>query len=161
MLEFDDKTIVDVSINSIILYGLSDNYIDVTDVALSKCIVDDRIIIPDGDHTRDSIFGDPLPFVVKNIFVKDKEIQNNNTNNLKIKIVYFAYLVPNVWIPIVTEQLDSLKSSGLYDLANDIYISLIADDTELKKINILLRDRYPKIRIINRYIDNVYDYLNF
>ena len=157
MIEFNDKQIVDIPINSIIKYGVRDNYIDVTDVALSKCIVDNRIIIPDGDHARANIFGDPLPYKLKSIFVEDKGIQNNNTNNLKIKIVYFAYLVPNEWEPIVIEQLDSLKKCGLYNDATDIYISLLANDTELQKIKILLK-KYSKIKIINRYIDNVYEY---
>jgi hypothetical protein len=69
MIEFNDKQIVDIPINSIIRYGLRDNYIDVTDIALSKCIVNNRIIIPSGDQARADIFGDPLPFIIKSIFV--------------------------------------------------------------------------------------------
>ena len=43
----------------------------------------------------------------------------------KIKVVYFVYLAPNEWEPIVVEQLNSLKECGLYDFADEIHISKI------------------------------------
>lgn len=36
-------------------------------------------------------------------------------NNLKINIVYFAYLHSNDWEKIVMEQLVSLKNTSLYE----------------------------------------------
>lgn len=75
-----------------------------------------------------------------------------------IKIVYFSYLVPNIWIPIVTEQLDALKSLELYERAKNIYFSVIADDCELEKLKSLLNDKYSKIEIINHYQENLYEY---
>jgi len=75
-----------------------------------------------------------------------------------IKIVYFAYLVPNVWIPIVSEQLDSLKRLDLYEKASNIYFSVIADDVELTTLKSLLNEKYQKIEIINHYYENLYEY---
>jgi len=75
-----------------------------------------------------------------------------------IKIVYFAYLLPNSWLPIVTEQLDSLKSLDLYEKAKNIYFSVIADDVELATLKSLLNEKYQKIEIINHYYENLYEY---
>jgi len=46
---------------------------------------------------------------------------------LTIKIVYFAYLVPNRWYWIVKEQLDALKNLDLYEMAANIYFNVISD----------------------------------
>lgn len=75
-----------------------------------------------------------------------------------IKIVYFSFLVPNIWLPIVTEQLDALKDLDLYERAVNIYFSVISDDNELKVLKILLKEKYPKIEIVNHFYENVYEY---
>ena len=75
-----------------------------------------------------------------------------------IKIVYFAYLIPNKWEPIVTEQLDALKKIDLYEKAQNIYISIISNDSELIKLKNLLSKKYSKIEIKNIYKENVYEY---
>ena len=77
---------------------------------------------------------------------------------MKIKIVYFAYLLPNKWEPIVEEQLDSLKQLKLYEEADKIYISLISDDIELEKLKKLINEKYSKIEIKNVFNENVYEY---
>ena len=79
-------------------------------------------------------------------------------DEIKIKIVYFAYLLPNVWFDIVTEQLDSLQTLQLYEDASNIYISVIADDIEFEKLQQLIKNDYPKLEIINHYYENVYEY---
>lgn len=88
-------------------------------------------------------------------------IQKYRTIVPKIKIVYFAWLCPNIWEPIVREQLESLKALPLYDLANEIYMSVIADDIELEKLKLLLTQEYPKIQLINFFQENVYEYPGF
>ena len=70
---------------------------------------------------------------------------------MKIKIVYFAYLAPDMWEKIVIEQLDSLKKLDLYDIALNIYMSVISDDIELDKLKILLKNNYDKIELKNIY----------
>jgi hypothetical protein len=73
-ISYDIYQNVDVEKTSIIKYGIPSNYIDVTDVALSKCLIDNRIIIPENDHRRADLFGDPVPFIIKSIYVKKKYI---------------------------------------------------------------------------------------
>jgi hypothetical protein len=75
-----------------------------------------------------------------------------------IKIVYFAFLVPNLWLPIITEQLDELKRLPLYEKAKNIYFSVIADNVELNKLKLLLNEKYSKIEIINHHCENFYEY---
>ena len=79
-------------------------------------------------------------------------------NNLKINIVYFAYLHSNDWEKIVMEQLVSLKNTSLYELADNIYISLVCDDLKLKRIKQLIWAKFKKIQIINRYDGNYFEY---
>jgi hypothetical protein len=80
---------------------------------------------------------------------------------MNIKIVYFAYLVPEKWEQIVSEQLMQLYNiSELYSMST-IFMSVI-DDTpnqlELKKLQLLLSDKYSKILLVNAFLENVYEY---
>ena len=77
---------------------------------------------------------------------------------MKIKIVYFAYLLPDNWEPIITEQLDALKKLELYNLASEIFISVISNLEELNKLKLLLKQKYNKLQVINIYNDNVFEY---
>ena len=56
-----------------IKYGSLYKNIDITQFALDNCKTDNYIYIPAGDVIRASIFGDPLPGIVKSIFVIEKE----------------------------------------------------------------------------------------
>ncbi len=77
---------------------------------------------------------------------------------MKIKIVYFIFLIPNKWIDIFFEQLNMLKALDLYNLA-EIYISVISEsDEELNKLKVLLNDNFPKIILINVYNNNLFEY---
>ena len=80
---------------------------------------------------------------------------------MKIKIVYFSYLVPNKWESIVLEQLESLYNvKTLYEKAH-IYMSVIdttMNQTELQKLRNILINKYNKIQLINVFSENVYEY---
>jgi hypothetical protein len=95
---------------------------------------------------------------------KNMIISNNYLNNLlsfmnhTIKIVYFAYLVPNRWHSVVKEQLDALKNLELYETASNIYFNVISDDLELEQLKVFLKNDYPKIEIANHFYENVYEY---
>lgn len=56
-----------------IKYGSLYKNIDITQFVLDNCKTDNYIYIPAGDVIRASIFGDPLPGIVKTIFVIEKE----------------------------------------------------------------------------------------
>ena len=80
---------------------------------------------------------------------------------MKIKIVYFAYLLQDKWEEIVLEQLEQLYSlTELYEIS-DIYMSIVdvsEGSTELEKLNHLLLNKYPKIQLINIFYTNEYEY---
>jgi len=52
-----------------IYYGTNDTSIDVTDICLTHLIDDNIITIPPNDGTRSNYFTDPLPGIIKSIFV--------------------------------------------------------------------------------------------
>ena len=53
----------------IIKYGIINNNIDVTDIALTKCMKQNIIFIPKNDTARASYFSDPLVNILKSIFI--------------------------------------------------------------------------------------------
>ena len=54
------------------LYGIKDNYIDITNIVYEKCIINNKIHIPCNDLLRANIFGDPLIQIVKHIVLEDE-----------------------------------------------------------------------------------------
>lgn len=82
-----------------------------------------------------------------------------NIKNVNIKIVYFAYLIPNVWENIIIEQLQCLYNlTTLYETAT-IYMCAIDDTknmTEVPKLNKIL-EKYPKI-ILKVSPHNLFEY---
>ena len=79
-----------------IRYGINNNNIDITDIALNKCVRDNNLIIPSNDHKRAAIFGDPVVNKVKKIYIK---MQNTNiifNTNVNIKNVNSLLLPYNI-----------------------------------------------------------------
>ena len=70
-----------------ILYGSSlTDSIDVTNICLSQLTKNNIIVIPDGDQNRANIFTDPLPGIIKKIFVlNDNDIKEYDIS-LKVHI---------------------------------------------------------------------------
>ncbi|CAH6419024.1 Hypothetical protein HVR_LOCUS212 [uncultured virus] len=50
-------------------YGVTESYIDVTAIAMTKCVRDNMLIIPASDYGRAEIFGDPAFGKLKHIVV--------------------------------------------------------------------------------------------
>ena len=65
-----------------IKYGTSSNNIDVTQIALEKCLVNNILFIPNGDNARADIFTDPCFGVKKSIFIKNLETESNYKYNI-------------------------------------------------------------------------------
>jgi hypothetical protein len=56
-----------------ILYGIDTANIDVTEIAMNKCLIRNRICIPSGEQNRANLFTDPLPNVLKIILIRDND----------------------------------------------------------------------------------------
>ncbi len=54
-------------------YGIKNNNIDITKLVMHKCSFENIIMIPKSDHCRALLFTDPLPNILKSIFVMDNE----------------------------------------------------------------------------------------
>jgi hypothetical protein len=61
-----------------ILFGILDNYTDITDICNQKCLFNGYYIIPELDIYRPAIFGDPLHGILKHI----KFIANNGNTKI-------------------------------------------------------------------------------
>jgi hypothetical protein len=76
------------------------------------------------------------------------------------KIVYFAYLVPDKWRPIIEEQLTALVNCGLYDRADEIQMSIIFDNmVDYQELCYILDTSWPKVKIQYVTDKNSYEYL--
>ena len=56
-----------------ITYGLLGNNIDVTSICYDKLKYGNNIVIPALDHVRAIYFSDPVPNVVKSVFITDDQ----------------------------------------------------------------------------------------
>lgn len=81
--------------------------------------------------------------------------------NDKIIIVYFIYLRKGIWENIFLEQFNSLKLCGLYDIADQIYVSLIFEGDEKIKFETLIKNQYPKIKLKYSSQDNNFEFNGF
>lgn len=72
-----------------ILYGIPSSTIDVTDICKEKLTVNNIITIPNGDINRSRYFSDPLPGIVKSIFIEHngKTLQYDPHTQIKINII--------------------------------------------------------------------------
>jgi len=71
-----------------IYYGTANHKIDVTGLALQRCMANNVIIIPSNDDNRAAIFSDPTPGILKSIFIEmhDKITEYNDASQLHITI---------------------------------------------------------------------------
>ena len=76
---------------------------------------------------------------------------------MKIRIVYFAYLAPGAWRPVVLEQLNALKALALYG-SSTIHMSVVSNDAELAGLREMLARDYPEITLANVFQENVFEY---
>jgi FkbM family methyltransferase len=69
-----------------ILYGISNNTIDITEICYTKLLYNNIIRIPENDCRRAILFSDPFPGIVKKIFIEINNIINEYNDNLTIQI---------------------------------------------------------------------------
>lgn len=73
------------------------------------------------------------------------EFYINYKKEKMIIVVYHCYLINN-WQEVVTQQLARLKNSGLYDVADSIYVTINAEKKEQEKF-VTLTKKYKKLQI--------------
>jgi FkbM family methyltransferase len=73
-----------------ILYGLDDTTIDVSHICTTRLIRNNVITIPSGDHNRSNYFSDPIPNVLKKIYVVngDNTVECDDTVVVRIDMIH-------------------------------------------------------------------------
>lgn len=80
---------------------------------------------------------------------------------MKINIVYYVFLGSDIWEEIVIEQLNLLKSTGLYNDSNKIHIVANGNKKELIELQSIIKNDYPKIQISDFTENNTFEYIGF
>ena len=102
-----------------ILYGTENYCIDVTKICYNKLKVGNNIIIPYGDINRANVFSDPVPGIIKYIYIKKK---NND---------YVTYIYSDIF----TVKINSL--TNIITCVNDVEIT-----NKIKNIQSMLSIKY-------------------
>jgi FkbM family methyltransferase len=165
MIEYKDTQEVNIHCENIIKYGIRDNYIDVTYIALEKCVYNNRIIIPSNDHKRAELFGDPVPFTLKSIFIDNTDGEYNKNklykiqNNLKLNYGSFNDEYPeqlNV-ITYLSGDEKVLEIGGNIGRVSLIIASILKDSRNL--VTLECDKKTAKLLEINRDINGFKFYI--
>ena len=72
----------------IIYYGTKNNKINITDMIIKNYVKNNCIYIPNGDHNRANMFGDPLVGTLKSIFINETEYHDYTKIFIENGIIY-------------------------------------------------------------------------
>ncbi len=88
----NNEQLLNISTQNIkFLYGIENQYTNVTTKVLNKCLANGVITIPSFDPARAQIFGDPIPNILKHIIIEsDKGIYKYNDTQI-ITLMYPSY----------------------------------------------------------------------
>jgi len=92
-----------------IFYGTKLYYLDVTTIALQKCVQNNVLTIPTSEKSRSDIFGDPLVGILKNIYIK-MDFEDNKIDKI---YQHFETLIIDLSFLNISDYIDSYKKSGL------------------------------------------------
>ena len=116
-----------------ILYGTPDTSIDVTDICLTKLIIDNVIIIPYGDMNRAKYFTDPLVGVHKNMIITINDITS----------IYDEYTL--IKINILDKTIYTESNTDIVNRLNSIH-------SKLKIKYGHMNDELPEQKMVARYL---------
>jgi len=129
-----------------IYYGLENNKIDVTSIALNKLTRNNIICIPSDDHKKSYYFSDPVPGYIKSIIIviNNKEYVYNTTLNI------FIDLETNT---ISTDADDNLPEKIKLLCPNNSAINKLKKIQEKLKIDFgNFQEEYPEQVMVTKYL---------
>ena len=88
----------------VITYGTLDKSLNVTALALAKCVRQNILYIPSGDLARAALFSDPVPGIVKSIFIIDLSSKMTGTYDIS-KEIYIDLGTNRVYITNIPEYI--------------------------------------------------------
>ena len=99
----------------IILYGIENNAIDITQICLTELRHNNIIIIPSGDHNRAIYFTDPLPGILKSIFIINETLNESIwydvTCSIKINIIDNTITTTSTNDPELNNKIKNIHSN--------------------------------------------------
>lgn len=113
-----------------IKYGTSENNVDVTQIALEKCMKDGVLHIPSGDEERAALFTDPVPNVVKQITITrtcrhNESISKNIDYTQTLEYGRFAnQVIRNLAVSLIAQKHNLLVKYCNYTKFNELGIHL-------------------------------------
>jgi FkbM family methyltransferase len=93
-----------------IFYGISSNYIDVTNICLEKLTRNDIITIPMNDNFRATYFGDNFYGILKKIFILHNGVITEYNENFKIEIDIKKNIITTINENDINEKLKNIQS---------------------------------------------------
>jgi FkbM family methyltransferase len=117
-----------------ILYGLSDNNIDVTEICLNKLTKNNIIVIPHSDSNRSHFFTDPINGVLKKILI-------DNNNNITEYDDFFTII-----INITENTIQTINENNINQKIAQIHSTL-----SIKYGN--LNEELPEQKMVVRYLE--------
>ena len=65
--------------NYLVFYGIASNNIDVSQIVIDQCTTNGIAYIPKGETPRIALFTDPLPGILKSVFIKNTLTNEQST----------------------------------------------------------------------------------
>jgi len=93
-----------------IFYGISSNYMDVTNICFEKLTRNDIITIPMNDNCRASYFGDNFYGILKKIFILHNDLITEYNENFKIEIDIKKNIITTINENDINEKLKNIQS---------------------------------------------------
>lgn len=118
-----------------ILYGISNNNIDVTDICLSKLMINNIINIPSGDGNRAYFFTDPLNGILKKIFIINNDVKTEYEDYYQIKI----NIINNTIETISIQELNNKINNKLNNIHSKLQIKYGSFNEELPEQKMTVR----------------------
>ena len=157
----------------IFLWGIENNYVDITETCFHRYLFGDNIIIPESEEERLSLFGDPAPTIVKHIKVIDKFnsykiFEGNNEIRINKDIIFgkkFLWGIENNYVDITETYFykylfgDDIIIPESEDERLNLFGDLYIEKMEDLKDDLLSLPMYPELSENNvlkvcHYINN-------
>lgn len=132
-----------------IKYGIPGKTIDVTDICLTspKLFHNNIITIPSGDENRAHHFTDPVPHVVKQIFIQTTDNNNDGDNDSEIYFDQHHFIKINI-----QNNALHVKVVDVNEENKKVEMKLSLIHSKLKIIHGSFNDEFPEQKMATKYL---------
>jgi hypothetical protein len=133
-----------------ILYGVTDKYIDITDICHQKLCANGIMRIPAGDQIRNELFTDPVPCVIKHIKIGDVSYDYSVDACFRLSLPKIALVTYTdiKYYPRAQKTINDIRTKGQFTgpivVMTDGLFKI--DNEYITKMNLTIKE-YPDIDI--------------